>query len=213
MQDESLAISKLSLMRNPVDREVSRMCAKIHMREIPDGFLPTFGVGFLSHLYNHIAESDKSFLIVALRRDDVCGFICGTYGNGSLYKSFIMRKFFKVAIPIASRLFHPGVLIKILEILRYPAGESVEDLPGSEILNFCVSGAFQGQGVGQSLFRALCAEFRQKGIGCIRIVTGVNQASAQRFYASAGATKAADIKIHGNISSEIYVYTIKDSGA
>lgn len=213
MQDESLAISNVSLIRNPVDRHVSRMCAEIHMKEIPKGFLPTFGVGFLSHLYSYIAESDKSFLIVASTRGEVYGFISGTYGNGSLYKSFVVQKFFKVVIPIALRLLRPGAMSKIIEILKYPAGESMDDLPGSEILNFCVSGACQGQGVGQSLFRALCGEFHQKGIDRIRIVTGSNQASARRFYASAGATKAADINIHGNISSEIYVYTIKDPGA
>lgn len=213
MREESATIPKISMKRNPVNQDVSRMCAEIHMQEIPDGFLPTFGVGFLSHLYSHIATSDKSFLIVALRQGEVCGFICGSYGNGSLYKSFLARNFIKVAIPVAFRLFSPGVLTKIIEILKYPAGESMDDLPGSEILNFCVSGTCQGQGVGQMLFRALCEEFHDKGIARIRIVTGVNQVSAQNFYISAGAIKVADIQIHRNISSQIYIYTIEKSGA
>jgi ribosomal protein S18 acetylase RimI-like enzyme len=203
----------VSTVTAPVDREISTMCARLHIQEIPNGFLPTFGVGVLSHLYQHIAESDKSFLIVASRGGKVCGFICGTYGTGSILKSFVFRKLLWIAVPVAIRLLKPGVLKRTVETIKFPVGEAAGEWPGSEILNFCVSRNHQGEGIGKLLFQASCDEFDRKDVSRISIVTGEDQISARRFYVSAGAVKVGDINVHGSICSQVYIYTIKESEA
>ena len=212
MVSESAAdVVSAGVLRNPSDRALLRRCAEIHLREIPDGFLPTFGADFLTHLYDHIARSERSVLLVALVDGDVLGFICGSYGTGSLYKSFLVRKHLRILGPIARRLFAPGVLRRVWEILRYPTGVVANDLPGSEILNFCVSRSSQGRGIGRRLFRALCDEYRDRGISKVRIVTGAEQESARRFYESVGASPAAVIQVHNGVDSVVFVYEIDDS--
>ena len=41
-------------------------CAKIHSKEIPEGFLPTLGLDFLSSLYEVFSKSKYSFLLFTI---------------------------------------------------------------------------------------------------------------------------------------------------
>lgn len=192
----------------PADPDDFADCAEIHIRTIPNGFLPSFGQSFLRRLYEFLATSPRSFLIVARSGGNTCGFICGSYGTGSLYRSFALQKFPFIVGPIFKNLFVKGTIQKIWEVVRYPAGEVQGDLPGSEILNFCVCEKSQGKGVGRHLFTALCDEYRSKEIQSIRIVTGSDQITAQRFYDSVGATLASRVAVHGNHESLVYTYQI-----
>lgn len=198
----------LSTLRNPRDRKTLDDCADLHLQEIPGGFLPTFGRYFLRQLYDYLASSKGSFLIVAVEGNRTLGFICGSYGEGSLYKTFALRKGVLIGIPILMRLFRKGTLTKIREVISYPAGEEYDHLPGSEILNFCVSREAQGRGVGRRLFQELCEEYRRCDIDEIRIVTGSDQARAQRFYEHMGAQRKGELQVHDGHVSFVYTYTI-----
>ena len=197
----------LSMLLNPRDHKILGDCADIHLQVIPDGFLPTFGRYFLLQLYDYLASSQKSFLIVSRVNDTTVGFICGSFGTGSLYRHFVIRKAALIGIPVLRRLFIRGTLRKIWEVVRYPAGEEKDDLPGSEILNFCVTRSSQGQGVGRSLFQALCDEYKRCGIQDIRIVTGSDQLAAQKFYEKEGARLRQKLQVHeGHVS---LMYTLR----
>ncbi len=198
------------LIVNPSDRRILKDCADIHMQSIPDGFLPTFGATFLFHLYDYLASNDRSFLVVAISDGVTEGFICGSYGLGSLYRKFATRKFFSIIFPIGRHLLRKGVLKKTLEVLRYPTGSVHDELPGSEILNFCVAEGMQGKGVGKKLFSALCDEYSAKGIRKLRIVTGSEQKTAQWFYESKGAQLVSRVQIHGGDESLVYTYIVQE---
>lgn len=180
--------------------------ANIHKQEISDGFLATFSNNFLVLLYKTIATSKYSFLYVYKNNDNVLGFICGCTDTQRLYLDFIKRTGFKTVLYIIPKLFSPKTIVKIFETLVYPNREVNRDLPESEILNFCVSGRTQGKGIGKKLFSSLIEEFKSLGISEIKIVTGQNQVSAQRFYEKIGARKVADIQIHKETDSIIYTY-------
>jgi hypothetical protein len=66
--------------------------------------------------------------------------------------------------------------------------------------------------VGRRLFGALSAEFARRRVCEIRIVTGVEQRSAQAFYDHVGARRAAELEIHEGSTSVVYTYTIPRSG-
>ncbi len=199
----------VTVLRNPREKSILRDCADIHMREIPGGFLPTFGRQFLIHLYDYLASSDKSFLLVAVREEKALGFICGSYGVGGIYKGFALRKALIVGFPVVWNIVRNRALKRVIETLRYPAGEDDGQLPGSEILNFCVDGSTQGLGVGGRLFEALCDEYRDRGIEAIRIVTGSDQVSAQRFYEKRGAREVSRIQVHEGHDSLVFVYQLQ----
>lgn len=200
----------ITLHLNPRDSGTHAECAAIHSAVIPDGFLPTFGNYFLQHLYDFLSSSEKSFLVVAREGERTLGFICGSFGVGSLYKSFAVRKLALIGFPILFRLFRRGTLKKVWEVIRYPTGEEHDGLPGSEILNFCVSDNCQGKGVGSRLFAESITVYRKHGIEKIRIVTGSDQLSAQRFYEKMGAEFVDTLEVHNGQESRMYVYNVQE---
>ena len=96
----------------------------------------------------------------------------------------------------------------MLETMLYPARTRAANLPSAEILNFCVSTAAQGLGVGQRLFTASVEEFRRRCVREIRIVTGVRQQSARRFYDSAGARCVGKVAVHRGSPELVYTFSI-----
>lgn len=194
------------MIRNPREKSILLDCANIHIAEIPDGFLPTFGKRFLFHLYDYLASNERSFLVAAVRDGSVLGFICGTYGVGGIYKGFALRKGLIVGFSVLWNIARKRALKRVVETLTYPAGEDDGRLPGSEILNFCVDSDTQGAGIGSLLFDALCSEYRDRGIAAIRIVTGSDQISAQRFYEKRGARHVSQTQVHEGHDSLVFVY-------
>lgn len=199
----SIEIEKLNVdSQNSFFEEVSN----IHQNEISEGFLATFGNSFLSILYKTIATSEYSFIYIAKSDNKVIGFICGCRNTSKLYFDFLIRAGYKAIFLIIPKLLNPKKIFRIFETLLYPSKKVNKDLPESEILNFCVDSSIQGKGVGKMLFNALVTEFRNSGIEKIKIVTGKNQISAQRFYEKIGAEKVADIEIHKETESLIFTY-------
>ena len=57
------------------DHSYFKQCSEIHSKEIPNGFLPTLGIDFLSRLYDSFSKSKHSFLLLAIEQNKVLGFI------------------------------------------------------------------------------------------------------------------------------------------
>ena len=183
--------------------------ADIHRQEIHEGFLSTLGPDFLSLLYESLARSESAFALVEKDGDMVQGFIVGAMDTGAVYKEFF-RKAGARALPVLlPKLLSPARVRRVFETLLYPKSKSSDGLPEPEILNFCVRSELQGKGVGSRLFEALCAEFGRRGVTQIRIVTGAGQKSAQVFYQAKGATLAANVQVHKDSQSLVYVYDIE----
>jgi ribosomal protein S18 acetylase RimI-like enzyme len=189
-------------------RDIFDQVAEIHLAEINEGFLATLGSGFLKRLYRALAESPHAFLLIAMERDVVVGFICGGTDTAKVYRSFMMRWGVLILPSLLPKLFSFHRMKRIVETLLYPSKEEVADLPKPEILNFCVSSKHQRKGVGRLLFIELVKEFQSRGISRIRIVTGKDQRSAQGFYESLGAEKVAEFEVHEGTASLVYVYDL-----
>lgn len=181
--------------------------ARIHEATITGGFLSTLGPKFLIKLYETLAGSEHSFLIVAHRDGRMLGFICGSGSTSRVYKDFMKRAGLSSLPILLPKLLSFARIKRIIETLLYPKKQG-DDLPESEILNFCVDESVQRSGVGKILFFALVDEFRKRGVTEIRIVTGETQTKAQGFYEKLGATKAKTIQVHEGVGSLVYRYAI-----
>ena len=204
---ESILIKKLT--PNSPEEYFSQI-AKIHQDEIVEGFLSTFGVKFLSKLYCNLCDSPYAFLYVAIINNRICGFICGSTDTSKVYKYFIMRNGILILPLIIPKILSFKKIGRMLETLIYPQKKANVGLPKNEILNFCISHDFQRKGIGKKLFKVLIKEFKNLNFNKIKIVTGVNQIKAQRFYESVGAIKFTDIEIHRDSKSFIYIYTVRE---
>lgn len=203
-EEHDLGAIHLAADRALTDGAIAQV-ARLHVSEIPGGFLTQFGEAFLRLVYGAVAEHRNSFIIGAIRGHDLMGFICGSTDTGGLYRDFALSRGF-----VALRTILPGalrirVLRGIIETVMYP-GRPIADLPQAAILNFAVDPAARGRGVGNRLLHALGVEFRRRGEERIRIVCGAEQMAAQRLYLRNGATEVCDLELHRGVRSKVFVW-------
>ena len=198
-------------LNSQASEEYFRQVARIHSEEIRSGFLPQLGMNFLVKLYKCISSSAHAFLFAAVHNDQIVGFICGSTNTKKLYSEFFLRYGPQVFPLILPKLMNFNNIKRGFETLLYPDKKESLDLPRSEILNFCVSHRFQRMGIGKKLFFELIEEFRRREMHSIKIVTGFNQQSAQRFYEALGAQLLTHIEVHQGVSSALYTYRILEN--
>lgn len=185
-----------------------RPIARLHQTQIEQGFLASFPESFLTRLYRGIAETPSAFVLAARHGEEVIGFIAGAESTGKVYRRYLLRRGWIDGWVLLPKLCTATNVRRAWETLRYPARTTAAALPEAEILNFCVRQDWQGAGVGRRLFAALCDEFRQRGVQAIRIVTGVDQQRARRFYEQMGARQATTAAIHEGSVSLVFTYSL-----
>jgi GNAT superfamily N-acetyltransferase len=184
--------------------------ACLHMQQISSGFLTTLGRPFLVCLYEAMVTSPDAFVIAATRGDQLTGFICGSTNTRSVYRHFIRRKGLAAALAALPQVAAPRQIAHLWETWRYPMQVNV-NLPAAEVLNFCVAPSCLRQGIGRDLFGRLSDEFCRRQVNTIKIVTGIQQKSAQRFYESIGARLVHQFQLHRGSESLIYIYKLRDA--
>ena len=173
--------------------------AKIHKKEIGQGFLSSLPIIFLEKLYLAIIEND--FCVVAKNDKEVVGFIAGTAEIKKLY-SFFVRKYlifsFFVLLP---KIFD---IRKILENIFYIKKEEIKP----ELLTVAVSSNFQGQGIAKKMLEIFISEMRKREVKIFKVVVGEDLKPAINFYEKSGFLFLKDISVHHNKKSRIYTYTL-----
>lgn len=190
-----------------------RQVAALHAANIDQGFLSTLGEGFLALVYQAIDDSPTSVLLVEERDGRVVGFVSGTDGMGPIYRR-LLRRPFSLGLSLLPSLVRPARVRRMLEILRY-GGDKPEaaSWPRAELLSIAVSADVRGQGVAETLYRGLEAEFRARGVDEFRIVVGENLLPAHRFYQRMGAKPVGRIEVHAGEASIVYRQAYRIAGA
>lgn len=183
--------------------------AMLHKHAIVEGFLSTFSNRILAELYRSIASSKHSSLFVSKDDSgDILGFIAISFSTSSFYKDFLLGKGLLLSPLLISKIFSISFLKKLFETIFYPTRKNESDSIDSEILNFCVAEKCRGQGIGRLLFSSAEEEFVNNSVDEIKIVTGIDQKAAQRFYERFGAQLVGNVEVHKNTESLIYNYQL-----
>ena len=186
-------------------------CAKIHSREIPNGFLPTLGLNFLSSLYEFFSKSKYSFLLLAIENSKVVGFIAVSLHTKLFFRQYLWTQSYKNVYKIPISIFSQIFIRKIIEVLKYPFNDKARKydfVSNSEIFNFCVNNSVQGLGVGQLLFSEAVSQLKDRQVKTLKIVTGQMQTGAQRFYHRSGAVLLHTITVHEGEDSMVFKYEV-----
>ncbi len=177
------------------------LAASLHASEIGEGFLPSLGRPFLERLYRRIVKDPGAFLLVAEDDGPAVGFVAGTDDVRALYRSFLLHD----GVP-ATLLALPRVVRawrKVLETLRYPAGEA--ELPSAELLAIAVAAGQRGKGVGSQLVEALTDEFDRRSVPAVRVVVGAANDAAIALYRRGGFRPVARLEVHRGTPSQVLV--------
>jgi len=175
--------------------------AKLHIEGISTGFISSLGIGFVTALYEAIAESEAGFGLVAEENGNVLGFVVFTKNLSTLYKSVILKKGYRFALLLAGKMFSLKRIKELFETLFYPSRVKKMDLPCAELLSLVVAQESRGKGVATDLVKKGLESCRTRGIAEVKVLVGVSNEPANKLYQNCGFGLAGQINNHGIISN------------
>ena len=81
----------------------------------------------------------------------------------------------------------------------------LESLPKAELLSIAVRSHIRGMGVSQKLAAALFDECKKRGVQRIKVVVGIENIRANKFYEKVGFELYSNIEVHEAEMSNVYV--------
>lgn len=199
-------MQKITLLKKSFASQV----AVLHISGISTGFISSLGHGFVSALYESIAEDDNSFGFVAVEDDKVLGFVAFSTNLSKLYKYVILKKGFRFIFILAGKLMSVQTIKKIWTNLFYPKKMKQMDLPDAELLSIAVAPEGRGKGIAGQLTEAGFEECRKRGIDKVKVLVAADNEPANKLYQKCSFEFKMQIESHG-IKSNIYVAQIKSN--
>ncbi len=191
----------------PLAPEHAAQVADIHIQSIQTGFLSSLGPAFVSELYRAIASCPVAFGHVAERDGRVLGFIACATSVGSLYKRVLLRRGWRLVIPLTRFVLSPATIRRILQTLLYPS-RMKDQYPAAEVLSVAVRPEGRGTGIASALMKAALEGLRQRGCTAVKVVVGAANEAANRYYVKEGFRLAGTFESHG-IPTNVYVQNLE----
>jgi len=173
--------------------------ARLHAAQINEGFLARLGPRFLTHLYRRVALSSSSFLLVAVRRGQVVGFLAGSIDLKELYKQFLVRDGVVAGVTSAPRLVMAWR--RALETLRHSSRPRGTESSVSELLSVAVDPDSRGLCVGRLLVDEFLEETTKRHVEVAQVVVGRDNERAVSLYSGAGFATVEEFEMHPGITS------------
>ncbi len=189
--------------------QYSAVCARLHIQGISTGFISSLGKGFVTALYEAIAEDKNSFCFVAMEDDKVLGFVAFSTNLSKLYKYVVLKKGFKFGFVLIKRMLSLRVVKKVRDNLFYPSKMKKMDLPDAELLSIAVAPEGRGKGIAKQLVDAGFAECRRRNLDKVKVLVAVENLAANQLYKKCGFELVKQIDSHG-VQSNIYVKNLME---
>lgn len=180
--------------------------ARLHIEGISTGFISSLGIDFVTALYEAIIQSETSFGFVT-KNDRVLGFVVFATNLGKLYKSIILKKGFRFAFILASKMFSLQRIKKVFETLFYPGRIKKMNLPTAELLSIVVAPEIRRLGLATQLILRGFKEY-QNSKDKVKVLVAADNKAANKLYTKCGFELAGQIDNHGILSN---IYTAETS--
>lgn len=189
---------------------VYQSVARLHIRNIDQGFLAALGENFLTLLYEAIEQEPTSLLLLAREGTEVVGFVAAsTAGLRPIMRRMLAHPL-RLGASLLPALVSPSKLARMIEVVSGGSSAPAVPLPRAELLSIAVDPEHRGRGHAQKLYESLCLQFIGRGEREFRVVVGDGLARAHRFYRQLGARPAATMEVHKGKSSTVYVQCCTD---
>ncbi len=178
--------------------------AALHISGIKTGFISSLGIGFVTALYEAIAECDVSFGYVAKKDGEVLGFSMFTTNLGILYKFVVLRNIFRFGFKLMWNMCSLRRIKKVFETLFYPSRIKKMNLPSAEFLSMVVAEKGRGKGLASRLMQRGFDECYRRGVEKIKIFAAAEIKPINKMYEKYGFELVGQMDNHGIISN-VYV--------
>lgn len=187
----------MSYTIRPLAPEDATIAADLHIEGQPGTFLTSLGRRFLEALYAQMAVSSYCFGYVAVDGDEVIGVVTGTTDSGAVFKELVLRRGYKLALPVlGSLLRHPSLIPKVVQTMLYPSQTHIE--PGeAEMLYLATRSERRGEGIGRALWWAFADGLRERGYKRMGLCVDVANAHAVRFHERQGMDLIRTFTMYG----------------
>lgn len=188
----------------PLKRGHANQVANLHISAIPTGFIGSLGVGFVTALYEAIAEDESSFGFVAVEDDKALGFVAFSTNLSKLYKHVAFKKGFQFGFILAKKMLSIRNIKKIWANIFYPKKMKQMNLPDAELLSIVVSPEGRGKGIAKQLIEKGFTECADRGIDRVKVLVAADNKPANKLYQKCGFELHSQIFSHA-VKSNIYV--------
>lgn len=170
---------------NP-DSETISYVAKIHYSVLTESFLNNFGLEFLEIIYENLARSKNSILLVSSENTNVMGYLLAVTNYSKFFKIATSGKKMQLVIIILKTLVKkPNLAYKLIS---YIFNVSEEDFH-AELQFIAILPKYQGQGLGTKLIEQLKTELSLLNIKKYFVGTKASDELSNRFYQKMRFTK------------------------
>jgi GNAT superfamily N-acetyltransferase len=167
------------------DHELIRAAARLHHEALSDGgFITLFGVGFLEELYTGILELGVGFLVVALEKERLAGFILACEHSDRLMWVVARRWYHFLPRMVGPLLRRPALVRKVVQTLSYSRLQ--QTTARAELVVIAVQPELRSQGVGRGLLGVLADELSRRGVRAYKVTVHDVMERSNRFYRANG---------------------------
>lgn len=144
---------------------------RLHRRAFPGFFLSSLGPAFLRLLYDGILADPDGVASVAVRGEELSGFVAGVLEQRGFYSRLIRRRKWRFAVAsLPALLRRPRIALRLLRALRAPA-RTEESSAAACLMSIAVDPASEGGGIGAGLVEEFCRRAAAGGASVLCLTT------------------------------------------
>jgi ribosomal protein S18 acetylase RimI-like enzyme len=179
--------------------------ADIHIRELPDDFLPSLGWTFLTKVfYPAILASSKAEGIVSTYKGKITGFSIVALDSSGLLRDVFFHQLLRFMLEVFKYIFRlRGNLRRVFQVY-FSAAEAPHPVNVGEIYFIAVSREVQGQGIGGKLVASSSRLLQKRKMDGIFIKTLKENTNWVNYFLEKGWELCKEQTINGRE----YVYLI-----
>lgn len=187
LNNDKSTIAARSVNVVPMQRHHLDPVVAIHWSCFQGFFLTFLGPRFLHLLYGEIMAMPDSVALVALKDEQIAGFVVGVTHQSSFYGRLVQRRLFAFArASFGAAIRRPAIIPRLFRALNYSRSSQKAVAPAL-LMSVAVAPDAAGTGIGQQLVNTFLDEMQARGISSVSLTTDRdNNDRTNRFYQKLG---------------------------
>ncbi|RJR30260.1 GNAT family N-acetyltransferase [Candidatus Microgenomates bacterium] len=182
----------------------AQQSALLHKQGMPNDFLPSFGILFLTLLHQELISNPRVIALGEFNQDRLIGILIATTNTSNTMRQIYLKNAFKFIFFVLKSLMQaPKKMSYLFQTLWYHNPTNIN----AEILILTIDKKHRGKGIGSKLFRKLTQEYRARNISIASVGTRKDNVIANAFYQKMGGSLESTYNIYDRVWN-VYQYRL-----
>jgi len=185
------------------DVNLLNAAADLHIEHLSyRSFITLFGRRFIVELYKDMLADNSAFLVFALNRKGVCGFVLASVDSNKIFSSVKKKVFTYSKIILPRLLTSPKLIVKLFETFFYVKKENTD--VKAELIVIVTDANNRSAGIGSKLVNIMNTEFLKRNVMEYKVTVHDEMTRSNQFYIKNGMTLATSFMMY-NTKWNLYV--------